>query len=274
MPVLDFHIHAGTRDNWNPWIISFFQEVNPEFVRRFGDAIGQEGLLDHLDTEQVSRAVVLAEHSPQTTGIVSNEWVASLCRNTDRLIPFGALDLCGETGAGSQAERCVKELGCRGFKLMPPYAYFYPDDPRLFPAYEVARDSGVPVMFHTGSSVFKGSRIRYAHPLLLDDICEDFPDLAIILCHGGRPFWYKEAEWMLRRHRNTYIDVSGIPPRKLPTVFPRLEKHRDRFLFGSDWPGVLSISAQVQAIRELPLSPQTIEAILWENGARLLSLDR
>jgi len=274
MPVLDFHVHAGTRGQWNPWVVSYFQETNPQFTNRFGDTVTPEGLLECFDEEAVDRAVILAEYAPKSTGVVPNEWVVAFCESTDRLVPFGALDLDEKTDTGSQAQRCVEELGCRGFKLMPTYAHFYPDDPRLYPAYEVARDLGVPMMFHTGTSIFKGSRIRYGHPLLLDDVAEDFPDLAIILCHGGRPFWYKEAEWMLRRHRNTYIDVSGIPPRQLPAVFPRLEKHRDRFLFGSDWPGVPSISAQIRAIRELPLSPQTIEGILWENGARLLNLDQ
>ena len=157
--------------------------------------------------------------------------------------------------------------------MLPTYAHFYPADPRLLPAYEVAQDLGIPMMFHTGISVFKGSRIRYGNPLLLDDVADDFPDLPIIMSHGGRPFWYDEAEWMLRRHAKTYIDVAGIPPRQLPSLFPHLEKMRDRFVFGSDWPGFPSIGDQAKLIQELPFSSRTKDAILWENGARLLGID-
>ena len=129
-------------------------------------------------------------------------------------------------------------------------------------------------MFHTGTSLFPGTRIKYADPLLIDDVAEDFPDLKIVMSHGGRPFWYKEAEWMLARHKNVFIDISGIPPKQLPTVFPKLQKFPDRFLFGSDWPNVQSIAKQVSMILELPFSETTIEGILYDNAVRLLELDQ
>jgi predicted TIM-barrel fold metal-dependent hydrolase len=226
-----------------------------------------------MDLEGIARAVVLAEYAPNVTGVIPSEFTAEFCSATDRLIPFGSVDLNSDVDAGTQAEHCIKELGCRGLKLLPPSQYFYPDDPRILPAYEVSQHLGVPVMFHTGTSLWPGTRIRYGDPLLLDDIANDFPELKIIMCHGGRPFWYQEAEWMLRRHQNICIDVSGIPPKQLPQAFPKMEKFPDRFLFGSDWPNVVSVGDQVRQIRELDLDPRTTEALLWENAARLLGLD-
>ena len=217
--------------------------------------------------------MVLAEYAPKSTGVVTSEFAADFCKSTNRLVPFGSICLYEGPTPAVQADYCIRELGCRGFKMLPTYSHFYPADPRLLPAYEVAQDLGVPVMFHTGSSTFKGSRIRYGNPLLLDDVADDFPDMAIIMSHGGRPFWYDEAEWMLRRHNKTYIDVTGIPPRQLPALFPHLENMRDRFVFGSDWPGFPSIADQAKLIQELPFSSRTKDAILWENGAHLLGID-
>ncbi len=77
---------------------------------------------------------------------------------------------------------------------------------------------------------------------------------------------------MLRRHENCYIDISGIPPSRLPAIFPHLEKFRDRFLFGSDWPAIRSIAQQARKIEELPFSSHTIEAMLWGNGSSLLAI--
>jgi predicted TIM-barrel fold metal-dependent hydrolase len=273
LPVLDFHVHVCRREDWNRPVIEFMERVNPSFYRRFPETVDREGLLDFVTGESVDFAVILAEYAPRTTGVVTNKFVAELCAGSERLIPFGCVNLEGDVDPAIDFEAAVSTLGIRGLKVMPSYCWFYPDDPRILPVYEVARGFGVPVMFHTGSSVFPGSRIRFADPLLLDDVAEMFPDLNIIMCHGGRPFWYAQAQWLLRRHRNTYIDVSGVPPEHLPRVFPKLETLRDRFVFGTDWPAIGAVREQVERIRRLPLSVRAVEGILWENAARLLGLE-
>ncbi len=272
MPVIDVHVHVATKYHWTPWVIDFFAGTNPYYTENFVEEISPQGVLEYLDAERIDRAVILAEYAPKATGVVTNEFAAEFCKDSDRLIPFGSICLYDGTDTGTQAEKCIRDLGCRGLKLLPTYAHFFPDDPRMLPVYEAARDYGVPVMFHTGTSIFRGSRIRFGNPLLLDDVADNFRELTIIMSHGGRPFWYAEAEWMLRRHPNVHIDISGIPPKQLPQVFPRLEALQDRFLFGSDWPGIPSIAAQVARIRELKVSPKVIEAILWDNAARILGL--
>jgi predicted TIM-barrel fold metal-dependent hydrolase len=273
MAVLDFHFHVGSEDNWNPWVIEHYSQRNPEYAERFSKEIIPEGIEDLLDSQGVDRAVAPAEYAPKTTGVITNEYVHELCGAVDRLIPFGAVCLYEGAQPADQVERCVKKLKCRGIKFSPTYAHFKPFDSRLLPAYETARDLGIPVMFNTGTSLLKGSRIIFGNPLLLDDVADEFRDLTIIMSHAGRPFWHNQAEWMLRRHKNMYIDISGIPPAQLPFLFRHLERYYDRYLFGSDWPGIPSISDQVKMVRNLPYKARTIEAILWGNGARILGLD-
>lgn len=270
MSLLDFHVHVGTKHQWTPWVMSYFAEANPDYTKRMSEEITPEAVTAYLDSQGVDKAVVLSEYAPKTSGVVTNEFTAEFCSGNGRLIPFGSISLDNCAEPSDQAEHCIRVLRCRGLKLLPTYVHCYPADPRLPPVYEVACAHGVPVMFHTGTSVFKGSRIRYGNPLLLDDVAEDFPRLKIVMCHGGRPFWYSEAEWMLRRHKNCYIDISGIPPSKLPAIFPHLDKFRDRFLFGSDWPGIRSIAEQARKIQELPFSSDIIEGMLWGNGSHLL----
>jgi uncharacterized protein len=271
--VLDFHIHLGRREHLTPRFIRYFENKAGAPAVDLLEAITPRAFVEFLEGQGVDRAVILAEYSPHVTGIIPNEFVAEFAAAAGSIIPFGSVDLQSPEPPAAQVERCLTKLGCRGVKLYPSYDRFYPDDPRLLPVYEIARDLGVPVMFHTGTSLFPGTRIRYANPLLLDDIAEDFQGLAIVMCHAGRPFWYKEAEWMLRRHKSVHVDVSGIPPKQLPHIFPKMESMADRFIFGSDWPDVPSIGRQVERVRQLPLSSNAIRAVLWENGARLLRLD-
>ena len=270
MDVIDFHLHVGTKDNWNPWVMDFFRQVNPFYHDNFSRNITPEGVLPFLDTQGVSRAVTLAEYAPKTTGIVTNEFIADFCRNSDRLIPFGAICLYDEAPYDEQAIRAVEDLGIRGFKMLPTYAHFYPNDRALFPFYDAVMAMKLPVMFHTGTSIFKGSLVKYGDPLFFDDVAEEFPDLTIILEHGGRPFWYDPAFWLVTRHPKIHIGIAGIPEKHLIQHFPHLERYPDRFIFGSDWPGIPDIKKRVEKILDLPYTTATKERILAGNAKNVL----
>jgi len=274
MGIIDFHIHLGRREHLTKHMIEYLQKTLSPNALDFMDTLSACEFSRYLETQGVDYGVILSEYSPLVTGIISNEFTAGFCKDYARLIAFGSIDLESNVPAGEQVERCVEELGCKGLKLLPSYGHYYPNDERLLSGYEAAQHYGIPVMFHTGTSLFPYTRIRYANPLLLDDIAEEFPRLPIVACHGGRPFWYKEAQWLLNRHKNLFVDISGIPPKQLLTAFPKLERYAERFVFGSDWPTeVVSIADQVQKISLLSLKEATLYAVLRSNAARLLGLD-
>ncbi|MCX5873968.1 MAG: amidohydrolase family protein [Deltaproteobacteria bacterium] len=272
MSVIDIHIHVGKREHLTEIFLNYFRNEFGEPALQAMDDLTPAKFDKFLQLEGVDKGVLLSEYSPEVTGVVPNEFTVEFARSTDRLIPFGSININSSVDTGAQAEHALKDLGCKGLKLLPSYGYYYPNDSRMYDAYEVAQNRGAIVMFHTGTSLFPKTRVRYAHPLLLDDVAVDFPELRIVMCHGGRPFWYHESEWMLRRHPNLFIDISGIPPVQLPRNFPKLERFYDRFLFGSDWPNFISIRSQADQVRELPYNAEIIEAILWSNAARLLEI--
>jgi predicted TIM-barrel fold metal-dependent hydrolase len=92
----------------------------------------------------------------------------------------------------------------------------------------------------------------------------DFPKLKLIMAHGGRPLWMDTAFFLLRRHKNMFLDISGIPPKSLLEYFPRLEEIADQTLFGTDWPspGVRDIARNLADFRALELSDTTKERII------------
>jgi predicted TIM-barrel fold metal-dependent hydrolase len=91
------------------------------------------------------------------------------------------------------------------------------------------------------------------------------------MCHSGRGFWYEEAFLLSRLHKNLYMEISGLPPKRLLTYYPEFERNADKIIFGSDWPG-LEIKANIEDIRNLPLKEASIEKILGGNATRLLNL--
>jgi len=240
-----------------------------EYIQRYNDPAAFEDL---LSAEGVDYACILAELSPITTGICTNEQVRDFCRGRSRLIPFCDINPNMFTDLGEELRRKVNCDGFRGVKLYPTYQHYYLNDPRMYPLYQSAQDLAVPVLIHTGSSVFKGSRLKYGDPLHLDDVATDFPSLNLVMAHSGRGFWYDRAFFLSQLHSNIYMEISGLPPSKLMTYFPELARNTDKVIFGSDWPGMPTIKRNMDAISQLPLPKEGIEKILGGTAARLLGL--
>jgi hypothetical protein len=72
------------------------------------------------------------------------------------------------------------------------------------------------------------------------------------------------AFFLIRRHANVYLDISGIPPKTLLEYFPRLSEIAHKTLFGTDWPGpgVPDIKKNLDDFRALPLNKEVQQQIL------------
>ncbi len=278
-PVIDFHIHIGRSEMWKPWVFEWAVNNLNEADRARGPqkmldtvAASKETLEKHLDECGVNYAVVLAEESPITTGITPNDYVADFCRGSQRLLPFCSVNHNLRANPAQELERLVTTEGFRGLKLYPTYHHFYTNDPAVYPMYAVAQSLGIPVMVHTGSSVFRGARLKYGDPLPLDDVAVDFPNLKIVMAHSGRGVWDDRAFFLARMHENVYMEIAGLPPQRLLEYFPEFERNADKIIFGSDWPGMPYIARNIELIRALPLKDNTKEKILGGNAVRILGI--
>lgn len=290
--IIDFHIHLSLPKHERPWVLDWmranFSGDSSTGSKHALDAmveqvLSPDAIRQYLQSNGIDYAVGLAEVSPITTGSTGNTFVGELCAAANmladpdsgprgRLLPFASINPFIVNDLAEELEHLVNDLGFRGLKLYPVYQHHYANEPRMYPLYAKAQELRLPMLVHTGSSVFKGARIKYGNPLLLDDVAIDFPDLTILMAHSGRPFWYEQAFWMARRHDNVYMEVSGLPAKKLMTYIPRLEMIAHKVVYGSDWPGNPDLQRNVDAIRALPISDDAKEAILYDNAARILGL--
>lgn len=283
--LIDFHVHVSRSEHERPWVLEFTQsQYDGELWPLVDSVVTPEAIRPFLQANGIDWAVALAENCPMTTGVTPSDFVADLCARANalpdpeagprgRLIPFASVNPYLTSDLAGELERLVLEAGFRGLKLYPVYQHHYVHEPRLYPLYARAQALGIPVLVHTGSSVFKGARIKYGDPLHLDDVAIDFPELTLVMAHSGRPFWYEQAFWMARRHPNVYLEVSGLPAKKLLDYFPDLERLADKVIYGSDWPANPYLRRNVDAILDLPLKDATKEKILWRTAARVLRLD-
>lgn len=268
---IDFHVHLAIKEQLLPVPASFCDGFWPG-PTGWNDIVRDAETLDaYLESQGVDYAVGLAESSPLATGVTTNQFVLERFGKAKRVILFAKLNPYTDRDLGGEVKRLAAR-GFRGIKLYPTYQHFFPNDRVLYPMYEACREVGWPVMVHTGSSIFPGAKIKYGDPVHLDDVAVDFPGLNILLVHGGRGFWYDRAAFLAKLHANIFIEVAGLPPQNLLKYFPDLPRLGDKVVFGSDWPANPGIRANMEAVNELGLTPETVEKILGGNAARLLGI--
>ena len=277
-PVIDAHIHVHPFEMLRPSARETFWHGKPD-AEAF-EALGRDPrrLLHVMDEQRIERVGLINYVSPDLMGFTDeiNEWSARYASAApDRLIAFGPVNPRFTTDVGAAADAALA-AGVRALKVHPPHQGFaanaYLDRwPRLAELYERAQAAGVPVTIHTGTSIFPGARSKYGDPMPIDDVATDFPNLTILLAHGGRPIWMAEAFFLVRRHANVHLELSGIPPKKLLEYFPRLGEVADKTVWGTDWPspGVRSMAGNVEDFLALDLPDGAKRKILYDNAARI-----
>ena len=279
IPLIDAHVHAARLPTlklaWQEWAQNFGKDVP------LNDLYDDEGTMipvrfdEYMAAEGVDVAILFCEYSPKSTGIQPVEDLIPLLEhNPARFRLMANLNPHLHYPLVEELKRQIG-LGAVGLKLHPVHGGFPPNDRMLYPAYAFCEANDFPVVFHCGTSVFPGSTNRYADPALVEDVARDFPDLDVVLAHGGRGWWYDAAAFIALMRPNVWIEVSGLPPKKLPDYYKNFDFARlaRKMIFGTDWPGVPGNRANAQAIADLGLERETLEGILHKNAREVYRLE-
>jgi predicted TIM-barrel fold metal-dependent hydrolase len=269
--ITDCHIHISPLQMFNPEALELMRAKRPNFAQIEEFCRSPKAFLKYLDTSGIDRAVLINYVAPKVIGFTTgvNPFVAEyVSADPKRLVSCGSLHPRHTTNILADVEQLLR-LQIRMIKIHPPHQLLFPNDylngvTELEIIYRAAEANGIPIMFHTGTSIFPGARNKYGDPIFLDDVAVDFPKLKILMAHGGRPLWMDTAFFLLRRHSNVYLDISGIPPKSLLEYFPRLHEVAHKTLFGTDWPGpgVPDVGTNLEEFRKLPLSAEAQQRIL------------
>ncbi len=191
-----------------------------------------------------------------------------------------------------KVERAIKEFGMKAVKIYP-HAGFYPNDPRLTRTYELCSALGVPVVFHTGPKAVRWQWMKYDQPIYVDDVATNFPDLKIVMCHGGYP-WVEEFLAVVYTNPNIWVDLTFMERIEETFMVPNLVENTvrrlvkligtKRLLWGSEGPymnlplygqhdpGYYRVSQDKLVRRFDFLSAEDQADILGQNAACLLGL--
>jgi predicted TIM-barrel fold metal-dependent hydrolase len=211
---------------------------------------------------------------------ITNEEIAELAhKESDVAIPFASINPHRGKDGVRLAKKLISEYGVKGFKFHPSVQEFFPNDRLAYPLYEAIAEAKLPALFHTGQTGVgadtrggSGIRLKYSHPMLLDDVAADFPDMPIVLAHPSFP-WQEEALSVATHKPQVYIDLSGWSPKYFPPILVQYANTllKDKILFGSDYP-VMSPERWMADFEKINIKPEVRPLIMKANAARLLRL--
>ena len=170
----------------------------------------------------------------------------------------------------------------KGLKLYPGYEPFYPYDNRLKVVYDLAVEYDVPVLFHSGDTYTPTGRVRFSHPLHIDDVAVDNPEMKIVICHVGNP-WITDCMEVVYKNKNVFTDFSGLVLGDFTEKFEKYMKSQleemilyigepKYLLYGTDWP-ISTMKSYLKFMQQLNLPDDKKELILWKNAAKLFKID-
>lgn len=240
-----------------------------------------EQLQESMAHSKVDHALILTsykvnEHRPSTADVVK---AVSHHKNLGVVAGISLLHY---------KERDLREIAdflkdglVRGLKLYPGYEPFYPHDQRCTVVYDLAKEFNVPVMVHTGDTYSPKGKLRYSHPLHIDDVAVDHPEMKLVICHIGNP-WIRDCMEVVYKNKNVFADISGLVVGDFKSHFKKfmLAQVRelilyagepDYLIYGTDWP-ICRMRTYLKFVDELKLSPERKEKLLWRNANRLFRL--
>jgi len=279
--VIDVHIHVAPFEQMHPPILAAMQKGRDFAII---DKVTRDpgALLALMDSAGIEKCGIINYVAPKLMGFTfdANRFSRDYVKNhRDRLFAHASLDPHESKDPKGEMSQLLDEWGIAAIKIHPPHQGIYPNaylnGNRILPiVYEECSRRGVPVVFHTGTTIFQGARIRYGDPIHLDDVACDFPDLKILMAHAGRPLWMETARFLVKRHPNVYMDLSGVPPQRIPEWFPDLDRLADKVLWGTDWPGpgVPDMGTNLRAFLGQPHDPVALKKILRDNALSFFRL--
>jgi len=271
---IDTHVHLEHEGD-NP-----VDKAAGEYFRSGNVSRGSAALAEYYRSRKIGCVVFTVAETLSKRPHLTNDEVADFAAaNADIALAFGSFDPARGPEAVREARRLVSAGRIHGLKLHPPLQQFFPNDRIAYPLYEVFAEAKLPVLFHTGHSGIGtglpgggGVRLKYGHPMPIDDVAVDFPEMPIVLAHPSFP-WQDEAISICLHKPNVYIDLSGWSPKYFsPTLVQyanTLLKHK--VLFGSDYP-LITPDRWLADFDKIGIRDEVRPLILKENALTLLRL--
>lgn len=228
-----------------------------------------------LNEANIVKAVITGRDCETTYGAAPNNpgVIAFVEEFPEKFVGFMGFDPHkGMTGIAEFA-RSITEKGMHGASIDPYLAKIPANDARYYPIYAKCVELNVPLVVCTGpATLVPGAIMEHSAPGLLDYVARDFPELKVIISHGGYP-WVNEAIMVVERNENVYMELSEYERhpggedyiKAMSNIIP------DKILYASAHPGAHFKDA-LKMYDDFNLSQEVMECVMYKNAAKILGI--
>lgn len=263
--IIDCHVHLN---NYHEQVAVSLEDSLGKLERSMDEA--------GIDYALVLTSYLVTPHRPSTAQVV------------EAIAKRDNLGVVAGISYTNYRQRDLRELAdflenglVKGLKLYPGYEPFFPHDKRLKVVYDLAEEFDVPVMIHSGDTYSAKGKLKFSHPLEIDEVAVDHPNVKFVICHLGNP-WLTDCMEVVYKNANVHADISGLVLGEFTEAFEDYMKDEIRdviiyagdpkfFLFGTDWP-ICSMKSYVRFVDQLGMSPEAKHLMMYENARRLFKL--
>ena len=236
-----------------------------------------ESFVAEMERSGVSLAVLHAEYAYGDVDQLNRTVGEFVKEFPQKLLGFAGIDPAASQDPVADLDRYVNERGMGGLNLQTCVQGWYANDKRLYPLYSYCQEKRLPVSIHASVNFMTNRKIDYGHPLYLDEIACEFPDLTVVANHGVWP-WVTEMVAVAWKHSNVFIELGGISPKYIakpgsgwePILAYGNSVLQDQILFATD--SLIPYQRVFKEIDQLPLKDSVKEKFVSTNAMRVLGI--
>ncbi len=273
MSIIDCHIHLNIYDKINKT-----EEKIPSLQERL------DALLETMENNNISYSLLLSSYKvdvnrPSTAQVID---IVDKNNSKDKLGVVAGFTIDNHTQEDLKNYRqWLKDDIIKGIKLYCGYEHHYPYDERYQIIYDMCIEFGCPLMIHTGDAFSHRAKIKYSHPLNVDDVAVDNPELKIVMCHIGNP-WITDCQEILYKNKNVYADISGLIvgdftlsgeihyANKIKEILNYVDSPH-HLLYGSDWP-ISNMKSYTNFVQKLDLDKESFDLLMFKNAKNIFKI--
>ncbi len=273
MSIIDCHVHLNNYD-----------EINKNEIKVLSLQERLTTLLETMENNNIVYSLLLSSYKinvnrPSTAQILD---IVNKNENKNKIGVVAGFTIDNHTPEDLENYRqWLKDDIIKGIKLYCGYEHHYPYDERYQIVYDMCVEFGCPLMIHTGDAFSHRAKIKYSHPLNIDDVAVDNPELKIVMCHIGNP-WITDCQEILYKNKNVYADISGLIvgnftlsgeihyANKIKEILNYVDSPH-HLLYGSDWP-ISSMKSYTNFVQKLELDKESFDLLMFKNAKSIFKI--
>jgi uncharacterized protein len=263
--VIDCHVHLNQYEHTNKASLEERLQILLDTMSKYG-----------VDYSLILSSFRVNSDRPSTSKIIE------LVKKYDNLGVIAGFSIDNHSYNDLQdCRRWFKNGFIKGMKLYCGYEHYFPYDKRYQQVYDLCIEFKAPVMIHTGDIFLKQGKLRFSHPINIDEVAVDNPELKIVMCHLGNP-WILDCQEVLYKNKNVYADISGLfygdygtkseeyVSKRITELLNYIGEPRC-LLYGTDWP-ISDMGFYQEFFKRVELKPLDRDLIMYKNAKVLFGV--